>query len=705
LELNSFKKMKRFSGYIPLLILTFVLAFHNNLCSQESMQLIGFDDPDVFCEVTYSLQKQSDAVYLLTADLKWLDKKSRTIEEEKKCLDFNIVAIPSNAAKTKSGLSSSVLGVKAKNTRSFTISNLDQSRDIQIAIQPFLCELKENQTKNIHPPFSVPVNMTMTIPALAKSGFIASDRLPDLVILNERFLDADSNNIINAGEKTFIQFDIQNIGKGDALDVEVLANANKEVKGLYYNKKHSAGSIPPGVSRTITIPVNASKDLESSILEFRIDVNEGNGFDAFPLAMKIETLEYQPPDPVIAEYKFSTDDGEKIKMNYPIHLEVVIKNNGKGKATGHKVRFSFQNPECRSLDISEGEFIPLDILQPGGGQIVDFLFTITRKYDHPGIPINVSIFNHENAQVYDTVLSVALDQRMIARRLVEISPVYATGEVIRDISLSSHVDRNIPVSGIAYPNKFALVIGNEDYSKYQHDLNTEANVGFAKNDARIFMEYANKVFGIPRENIFLLLDATAGEMNQKVNVIAKMAEKAITTEGYSEIIFYYAGHGLPDEVTREPYIIPVDVTGTDLSSALRLPDLISKLSASGAQKVILFVDACFSGGSRSEGLIAARGVKVVPKQDILPSNVLMFSATNEAQSALSLNDQHHGIFTYYLLKELQETQGNVTYGELFDQVSKNVSMNSLRMNQKEQDPVVKAGFNIVDVWRGWRVGQ
>ena len=40
----------------------------------------------------------------------------------------------------------------------------------------------------------------------------------------------------------------------------------------------------------------------------------------------------------------------------------------------------------------------------------------------------------------------------------------------------------------------------------------------------------------------------------------------------AELIVYYAGHGYPDETTKVPYLIPVDVPASDLSYAIKLDD-------------------------------------------------------------------------------------------------------------------------------------
>ena len=75
----------------------------------------------------------------------------------------------------------------------------------------------------------------------------------------------------------------------------------------------------------------------------------------------------------------------------------------------------------------------------------------------------------------------------------------------------SDIDINIPVNS---KNKFryALIIGNEDYSSFQSNLNSEQNVPFAINDARIFKQYALKTLGVKSENCFL-----HRECNQRTN--------------------------------------------------------------------------------------------------------------------------------------------------------------------------------------------
>jgi hypothetical protein len=114
-------------------------------------------------------------------------------------------------------------------------------------------------------------------------------------------------------------------------------------------------------------------------------------------------------------------------------------------------------------------------------------------------------------------------------------------------------------------------------------------------------------------------------MNQAITWINKIIQKE---GGDAEVVVYYAGHGLPDEQTHEPYIIPVDISGSDLMSAIKLQSLYSKLTEFPSKRITVFMDACFSGGSRGQGLLATRGVKVRPKDDLLKGNIVVFTSSS-----------------------------------------------------------------------------
>ncbi|NQU80513.1 MAG: caspase family protein, partial [Bacteroidetes bacterium] len=211
--------------------------------------------------------------------------------------------------------------------------------------------------------------------------------------------------------------------------------------------------------------------------------------------------------------------------------------------------------------------------------------------------------------------------------LAEESKNRPTVTVLKKIS---DVDENIPFNNISKPNTFALIIGNEDYRSYQLDLSSEVNVDFAEQDARTFKNYVIQTLGVPERNIIMLINGTSGQMHQalaKINLIAR------NTKGEAKLIFYYAGHGLPDEVTREPYLIPVDVSGKDLSQAIKLKDVYSKLTEHPNKQVTMFLDACFSGGARNQGLLAARAVKVKPKEQQLKGNLIVFTASSGEESS------------------------------------------------------------------------
>jgi hypothetical protein len=523
--------------------------------------------------------------------------------------------------------------------------------------------------------------------------------LPDLIIKEEKFNDENQNKAINANEDCSISFKVENIGKGVAQNVKVRVSLkNDDFLGVTFKELFELGDMPGETENEVTIPIQGRMNTENGYVEFFIEVLESRGFDAFPLEFKIETRQFAEPNLIVADAVFSTEDGGNIKLNYPINLKVLVQNIGEGTAKDVNISFELPSPNC--IFLGETDRFEYDFLNIGETRELDFLFTATRRFTGTEIPVQVKVTESLERFGQDTLLYVGLEENLTAKSQVVIQGLPTGTTAIEMASLTSVVDKNIPVVFTAKPFRYALIIGNEDYSRYQRGLNTESNVEFARNDANIFKEYAMKVMGVEEKNLFFLTDATAGEMEQKIELISKLATKS---GAEAEIIFYYAGHGLPDEVSKEPYIIPVDVSGTNLNSAIKLADVYKKFSETGAKRITVFLDACFTGGGRDAGLLAARAVKVKPKEEMVAGNMVVFSASSGEQSSLPYKEEQHGIFTFFLLKKLQDTEGNVNYGQLADYIKKQVSIESLRVNNKEQDPAVQVSISVKDTWEDWTV--
>ncbi len=255
----------------------------------------------------------------------------------------------------------------------------------------------------------------------------------------------------------------------------------------------------------------------------------------------------------------------------------------------------------------------------------------------------------------------------------------------------SDVDINIPTTKTVNGKTFAFLIGNEHYQQI-------AAVPFAQRDARIMKEYCVKTLGIPETNIRLYEDATFGKMLSCVRDIKAIAD---AYNGDIDIIFYYAGHGVPDEANKSAYLLPVDADGSQTETCYGVGRLYSELGQLGAHSVIVFMDACFSGAQRGEGMLAsARGVALKAKPDAPQGKMVTLSAATGDETAFPYKEQQHGMFTYYVLKALQESKGRITLGELADYVQTQVRQRSVVINKKSQTPTVNASAEAPD-WRKW----
>lgn len=255
------------------------------------------------------------------------------------------------------------------------------------------------------------------------------------------------------------------------------------------------------------------------------------------------------------------------------------------------------------------------------------------------------------------------------------------------------VDINIPENHQKQKNMFALIIANENYQD-------EENVENAINDGIIFSDYCEKTIGVPHDNVKLVKNATLNNIKRHLNWLTQVMD---VYQGEASIIFYYAGHGIPDESNRSAYLLPVDGFGSDVSTGYSLDQLYTDLSSKPAKSVIVLLDACFSGTKRDGGMLAsARGVAIKAKQNAPKGKMVVFSAAQGDETAYPYKEKRHGMFTYYLLKKLQVSKGNVSLGELSDYVISEVKKQSIVTNSKIQTPLASPSESATD-WRSWKL--
>lgn len=257
----------------------------------------------------------------------------------------------------------------------------------------------------------------------------------------------------------------------------------------------------------------------------------------------------------------------------------------------------------------------------------------------------------------------------------------------------SSVDLNIPETNASNQNTFVVIIANEDYKSV-------ASVPFALNDGRILAKYCQRTLGIPAANIKVHENATYNDIRLAVAWLKNVCEKY---EGEASVIFYYAGHGIPDDADKSAYLLPVDGDGRYVATGYKLDELYQKLGAMPTKSITILLDACFSGANRDgKMLTSARGVVLKAKSGAPRGKMVVLSAAQGDETALPNEDEGHGMFTYYVLKKLQETNGDVTLQDLSQYVIREVGRKSAVTN-KPQTPCVTPSATVAEEWKNWKL--
>ncbi len=304
---------------------------------------------------------------------------------------------------------------------------------------------------------------------------------------------------------------------------------------------------------------------------------------------------------------------------------------------------------------------------------------------------------NKNLDYVETVVDVSFDPISDIHLAQSDSPSRESRVKRQSVSVGSvvsDVDKDIPETGVVNENTFAVVIANENYSMV-------APVPMALNDGNSFSKYCRNTLGLPESNVRLYKDASFGVM---IRAMRDIKDIAAAYSGNINVIFYYAGHGIPNEATKDAFLLPIDADGMQTEGCYSLNRLYGELGDLGAKSVVVFLDACFSGANRDGDMLAsARGVALKPKVEAPKGNMVIFSAASGNETAFPYEEKGHGLFTYYLLKKLQETKGNVCLQDLGNYIIENVKQKSTVVNHKAQTPTVTFSSSVNDSWKEFRL--
>ncbi|MCX5854731.1 MAG: caspase family protein, partial [Deltaproteobacteria bacterium] len=465
--------------------------------------------------------------------------------------------------------------------------------------------------------------------------------LPPDLTFKVMMKETSGDNVLVGGGEVTLKVEVENRGKGEARDVQVLLSGHNDII-RHLGEKRTLGDIKAGEKRTAEFKATLPLQIASDAGNIRINVKEKRGFspaEATVLKIAVKTGTVREKVEVISEVPkltFSTrlkdqnndrvlDGGEEIS------LQVEIENKGEGLARNVQVVLSGHPTLVNTLGGSK--FI--GDLQAGEKKVTVFKGILPEQIASESATLRIEIRESKGfAAPERRVLQVAM-------RSVEVKEVI---EVVSEIDVDDIPSR---VKGYEKKDDFALLFG---ISNYREKIIPE--VKYASRDAEVMAKYLEHLAGIPRSNIMVLTNDKVTKSDLEA-YLEDWLPRRVTKN--SRVFVYYAGHGAPDPQGRDAYIVPYDGNPdfpTKLYPLSRMYDTLNKLS-NGETAVML--DSCFSGAKGRS--VASEGARPLVMSMESPSltvgKVTVVAASTGSQISSDYDKVRHGLFTYYLLRGIR----------------------------------------------------
>jgi hypothetical protein len=92
----------------------------------------------------------------------------------------------------------------------------------------------------------------------------------------------------------------------------------------------------------------------------------------------------------------------------------------------------------------------------------------------------------------------------------------------------------------------------------------------------------------------------------------------------------------------------------------------------------------------------------MPKSDAPKGNLIIFTAVAGDETAHPYTEKQHGLFSYFLMKKLQESGGDISLQSLSSYITTNVNKHSV-VNGKEQNPTVIVSPALMPTWQNLKL--